>query len=184
MRDQRGKLNHEMFEALFRKHYESLLYHSLSIVSEEDVARDIVHDAFIYLWNHQKGLDFGYSLKSYLYKIVRNHSLNFLKHRKVEQKYKDDLSIHSDESEFKIDVHQENIERLERNLENLTPRTREVIVKCFAGGLRYKEIAEELGISVNTVKTHIKNGLRNLRAGMDEDFILLLMVLRKKFSKN
>ncbi len=173
------RLNKDLFETLFRDNYEGLLYHSLSIVDEEDVARDIVHDSFVYLWNIKKELDLSFSLKSYLYKIVRNNSLNFLKHRKVEQKYKDYIMNVDSETEYHIDIYRDNIERLEENLKKLSDRTREVIEKCFVEGLKYKEVADELGISVNTVKTHIKNGLKVLRSEMSEDVILFLMCLKK-----
>lgn len=180
MINNKGKLNKDLFENLFREHYEGLLYFSLSIVDIEDVARDIVHDSFVYMWNNKKDLDLSFSLKSYLYKIVRNNSLNYLKHQKVEQKYRDYILKIDNDSNTDIEKHEERILKLERKLKELTPRTREVIEKCFIEGLKYKEIAEELEISVNTVKTHIKNGLRTLRIEFREDYILFLMFLKNR----
>lgn len=178
MTNNKGKLNKDLFETLFREHFEELLYHSLSIVDIEDVARDIVHDSFVYLWKIKKDLDLSYSLKSYLYKIVKNNSLNFIKHQKVEQKYKDYAIKINPETESDIIEHEERILKLEEKLKELTPRTRKVIEKCFIEGLKYKEIATELDISVNTVKTHITNGLKTLRTELSEDIILFFMYFK------
>lgn len=178
MTDKRTSLNKELFETLFREHFEELLYHSMAIVDIEDIAKDIVHDSFIYLWKIRKDLDLSYSLKSYLYKIVRNNSINFLKHQKVEQKYKDYVIKINHETEPDIEDHEKRIIKLQQKLKELTPRTREVIEKCFIEGLKYKEVAEELDISLNTVKTHVKNGLKTLRTELSEDIILFFMYLQ------
>lgn len=178
MKVKNNNLNKHLFESLFKQHYEELLYHSLSIVNSDDIARDIVHDSFVYLWKIKKDIDLSYSLKSYLYKIVRNNSLNFLKHKKVEQKYKDYVINMSSETAIDLEQHEARIVKLEHKLKALPPRTREVIEKCFIEGFKYKEVAEELGISLNTVKTHISNGLKTLRTELSEDIILFFIYLK------
>jgi len=172
------KVNKYNFEYFFKEYSEELFYHSMAIVNCNDVAKDIVHDSFIYVWNKREELDASYSLKAYLYRLVRNNSLNYLRHKLVERKYSsqiDDLAIDLNNN---IDDKEVIINKVQAALEQLPPRSKEVIEKCFIGGMKYKEVAEELGISVNTVKTHISSGLKFLRTRITKEMLFFFAIFK------
>lgn len=165
------KINKLNLELLFKEHSEGLYYHALAIVNCEHVAKDIVQDAYIYVWNNRNKIDTSYSLKALLYKIVRNNSLNILKHQKVQNKYSDYIINTTSPFEKEPDESELILTKVDEALKLLPPRSRQIIEKCFLEGKRYKEVAEELEISINTVKSHITAGLKSLRKVVKKDFI-------------
>ncbi|MCT4604446.1 MAG: sigma-70 family RNA polymerase sigma factor [Marinifilum sp.] len=80
-------INKTNFEQLLKKHYNSLYYYAYSIVNNDELAKDLVNDSFEEICNRRKKLDISYSLKSFLYRVVKNRCLNHLKKQEVEQKY-------------------------------------------------------------------------------------------------
>ena len=77
-----------------------------------------------------------------------------------------------------LDDYEKRLVRLEEKLAQLPEKQREVLVKCVVEGKKYKEVAEELDITVNTVKTHITRALKYLRDELQEDLIMLLLCLK------
>lgn len=65
-------------------------------------------------------------------------------------------------------------------IEQLPPQGRAVFKKCFIENLSYKEAAEELNVSVNTIKTHVNHSLKRLRKDLDRDVLLFFLQVRKK----
>lgn len=172
-------INKYNFEYIFNKYSECLFYYSFAIVNDEDVAKDLVHDSFIYIWNNRDKLDSSYSLKSYLYRIVKNNSLNYKKHEEVKNKYINYSLANNEEIEETYDNYETQYNKVREALEQLPPRCKEIIEKCFLEGKKYKEIAEELDISVNTVKSHITSGLQAIRKKVKLETILFLALLKK-----
>ena len=78
-----------------------------------------------------------------------------------------------------LNDYEKRLVRLEEKLAQLPEKQREVLVKCVVEGKKYKEVAEELDITVNTVKTHITRALKFLRGELQEDLIMLLLCLRR-----
>lgn len=121
---------------------------------------------------------------------VRNRSLNWLA-SSVRRKYRnmtDDeyakvmdslMAISKDDIYGKL-FKDELKRRLMEELEGLSPECREVFEKSRFEGLTYKEIAETLNLSVNTVKYHIKNALSVLRSGLGKYFLSILMIILSK----
>jgi RNA polymerase sigma-70 factor (ECF subfamily) len=172
-------LNKINFEQLFKDHYNSLYYFAYSIVNDNELAKDLVNDSFEEIWNRRKKLDISYSLKSFLYRVVRNKCLNHLKKQEVEQKYIDRAKHISDETDEYRNYEEVMIEIM-KAIEQLPEQGRKVFTKCFIENLSYKEAAEELNVSVNTIKTHVTNSLRRLRNDLDKDSLLFFLFFRKK----
>lgn len=80
-----------------------------------------------------------------------------------------------------LDDYERRLQRLEEKLELLSEKQREVLVKCVVEGRKYKEVAEEMDISLNTVKTHITRALKFLRDELQDDLVLLFMLGNKAF---
>ena len=171
-------LDNKTFEDLFELHFTKLMGFVFNYVRDEEVAKDIVHDAFLTLWSNRKCLNPTYPMKSYLFTLAQNCALNYLRHLRVvtgnEQAVVELLAANEDLNDY-----EKRLVRLEEKLAQLPEKQREVLVKCVVEGKKYKEVAEELDITVNTVKTHITRALKFLRDELQEDLIMLLLCLRR-----
>ena len=152
------------------------------ISANEDV-ENIVQDVFLVLWERKDELELSCTLTTYLFTLVKNRCLNFLRHKLIEEEYnaqmKEELGfkLYALESmEYSYHSEKELQEIIQRALDTLPERCREVFIKSRIEGLKYKEISEELGISVNTVENHIVTALKKLRVEL-KDYLPLLLFL-------
>ena len=154
------------------------------MLADED-AENIVQDVFLVLWEKKDELEITYTLTTYLFTLVKNKCLSFLRHKLIEEEYnlqmKEELSfkLYALESlDYSYQSETELQEAIKRALDALPERCREVFIKSRIEGLKYKEISEELGISVNTVENHIVTALKKLRVEL-KDYLPLLLFLVK-----
>lgn len=148
------------------------------VLSDED-AENIVQDVFLLLWERREVLDIKISLISYLFSLVKNKCLDFLRHRVVADEYKKDLSLKLSALELLNYTlsSEEDIERIVENAINKLPeRCRVIFLKSRMEGKKYKEIADELDISVNTVENQIAIALKKLRVELKELLPLFLFI--------
>lgn len=164
------------FERLFHDNYPKLYFYVLNIIGGDrdnaEVAEDIVEDVFASLWKH--GFPLPPLQSSYLYTMARNKSLDHLRHINVRSKYVEAMeamgAMEATGQETTGDEwaaeHQERIDRVMGLVAQLPSQTQRVFKACLIDGRKYKDVAEELGISVNTVKTYISRGLAFIRSNM------------------
>lgn len=168
------------FESVFRTHYRELFLHALSFVRLEEDAEDIVNDVFEYVWDHYERLDTSESLRPFLYTLTRNKCLDFLRHKKTKERFRQYYADLSREMEIDYKDYEDLIAKIMRLIDGLPAQTSTVFRKCFIEKKTYKETGEELGISVNTVRTHISKALRILRGGLSDKEIRIFLFLFKK----
>jgi len=148
------------------------------VLSDED-AENIVQDVFMLLWEKRDVLEVQVSLVPYLFSLVKNKCLDYLRRKVVVEEYKQELSVKLFSLElmdysFSSD---EEIEMLVTNAVNKLPdRCREIFIKSRVEGKKYREIAEELNISVNTVENQMSIALKKLRVEL-KDYLSLLLFL-------
>jgi len=154
------------------------------VLADED-AENIVQDVFLVLWEKKDELEITYTLTTYLFTLVKNKCLSFLRHKLIEEEYnlqmKEELSfkLYALESlDYSYQSETELQEAIKRALDALPERCREVFIKSRIEGLKYKEISEELGISVNTVENHIVTALKKLRVELKNYLPLLLFLVK------
>jgi len=148
------------------------------VLSDED-AENIVQDVFMLLWERKNVLDIQISLVSYIFSLVKNKCLDFLRHQSVVEEYKNDLSLKLTALELLNYTlsSEEDIERIVTDAVNKLPeRCRLIFLKSRVEGKKYKEIADELGISVNTVENQMVIALKKLRTEL-KDFLPLFIFL-------
>ncbi|MBA7578041.1 RNA polymerase sigma-H factor [subsurface metagenome] len=160
------------FEQVFNTHYASLCRHAQKYVIDLDNAREIVQDTFVKLWEIKHSLTRDTSVKSYLYKAVRNNCLDYLKHIRISNEYKEDLlrkimdsgfrSIASPENCLNGLIEKELEDRINDAIASLPDRCREIFELSRFKGLKYREIAKELNISIKTVETQISRAIQSL----------------------
>lgn len=151
------------FERFFKENYSRVYYLALSLVHDEEAARDIVADSFEYLFSHHAHLK-DEEVGNYLYVIVRNRCSDFFRKQNVRQRYSDYITYFAEKVET-VDwlEHDDKVEKIQRLMEHLTPRTREVLEAHYLQGKKYSEVAGELGISESAVKKHIMQALKLFR---------------------
>lgn len=166
-------------EDLFKEYYERLVYFAYQVIKDKDTAEDIVQETFIKFWNQRKNIEAdGLAIKSYLYSTVKNNCLNILRHQKVEEKYKEKLGkVYSEEVGIvQLIIRAEVVSELHRALQTLPAGCRQISRLGYFEGKSNPEIAAELGISVNTVKTQKQRGLQLLRLRLDPEMFSLLLL--------
>ncbi|MCX2453645.1 sigma-70 family RNA polymerase sigma factor [Pedobacter sp. PLR] len=155
-------------EFLFREHYSFLCTVAFKVVEDEDVAKDIVQNFFLYCLDKSSTLEVIVSFKSYAFRAVRNASLSYIKKSKKVD-YNDELLQHTAANLISSSEHELQEQEAERDLVlwqiigQMPERRRHVFLLSNKDGLKYTEIATQLDISVNTVKTHIKLSYEFLR---------------------
>jgi RNA polymerase sigma-70 factor (ECF subfamily) len=163
------------FDALFRMHYRDLCRYAMFLSLSADDAEDLVQDIFFRLWEGRQNIKFETSPKSYLFTSVKNRVLNELKHQKVKLKYVQDEGISDAESELENDNHGDfRLSLLRDAIAQLPEKRREIFVLNKIEGIKYKDIAEKLGISVKTVENQMGEALKFLRGRFDNTEISII----------
>jgi len=157
--------------------YNSLLYlYAYKKLRNTEEAKDVVQDVFIQLWNRHQQLSFDTSLAGYLYQSVRNRALNIFAHQQIEQKYIDSLNsfLTTQTSGTDYLIREKDIAALiEKEINALPPKMRQVFLLSRKDHKTYKEIATEMNISEDTVNTQMKRALKTMRDKLGPLFILL-----------
>ena len=172
----------DAFQLLFEQYYDNLLLYCYHILGDLDAAEDIVQDCFISLWNSKRLHSFTGDLERFIFKMVKNRALIFLKEHKKRQEVQVSFSQDNttDDGDIK-DVNQKEIETLHQTINKLPEKSRKVFLMACLNDKSYQEIADELGTSINTVKTQMKTALKFLRENLQEKaFLALLCFLTKK----
>ncbi len=164
------------FHDLFTRFRNYLVLFAMRRIEQLDVAEDIVQETFITIWENERMFNSYQGLKAYLYELVQNKCTNYLKHRQVEDKYASYVKTTREETEGDYNLMQEEIYR------ELYMAIRELPEKCqrvfelHLEGKKNAEIAEILGISVLTVKSHKQNAIHVLKEKMGNLFLLYVYI--------
>lgn len=158
--------NHEAFKRFFDAHFDGLLRFLISRNMPLDAAKDLVQQAFIYIWEHRDNIDPGKSLRAYIFKIAYTRMLNY--HRD-NQKFNNDETI----PEREIGLTPEDISR-SRDLEDAIDRAVDAMPKkrgmvfrlCFIQDFTYKEAAQVLDVSRKTVENHMGLAFKDIRKSL------------------
>jgi RNA polymerase sigma-70 factor (family 1) len=154
------------FTEVYNRYFGLLYIHAYKILGNEDEAKDTVQDLFSSLWIRRKSLLVTGSLSSYLYSAVRNKVFDILQHKKVENKYIDSLKVYMEKG-YVITDHrireQELSVQIEKEIAALPKKMRTIFELSRKSHYSHREIATELDISEQTVKTQVNNALRILR---------------------
>lgn len=172
------------FEKIFREYFVPLTYYALKFTGDHDSAKEIVHQVFINIWEKRSRIDYGRSLRSYLYTAVHNRCLNFLRDRKQFDGENIGSLAYGDEpaavQEDRL-VREETEARISKAIASLPERCRKVFVLSRFEEKKYSEIASALGISVKTVEAQMSKALRLLRTDLKDLISVLVMWIILRF---
>lgn len=138
------------------------------MIGDIDKSEDIVQDVFVKLWKHKIHLESQHHIKSYMYTMVRNHTIEVIRRDHIGSKInKEILHLYDHESESQInEAELENFQLLDQiyvSIRQLPPKCGEVFTMAKVNGLSYAQIAEIMNISVKTVEAHMSKALKLLR---------------------
>lgn len=177
----------DAFCELYATYKNRLIYFAMRFLKSREYAEDVFQDAFTVVWQSRRFINPDVSFSSYLYTIMRNRILNQLRNAANEEKLKESiLSQALDYTEdTKCEVMLNDLKSLiSHALQQLTPRQREIFEMSREAQLSHKEIADKLGISINTVQEHISTSLKLIRTYLIKysgseyvDLLLLLICL-------
>lgn len=174
----------QVYEVVFKKYYPLLVVFVVRHIGDEDVAKDIVQDIFFKLFERGHSLPDNFQLKSWFYRVARNAAVDYLRHLQVEDKYKFLMAegmIHIPDIDEEID--EQVYAKVNLAIESLPEQCRLIIKLNVLEGKKYQEIAEELGITINTIRTQVSRGYKKLREILAEEMdtsILVYMFLKNK----
>jgi RNA polymerase sigma-70 factor (ECF subfamily) len=155
------------FERVFRSYYIPLNQYAYSITGQKETAEEIVQDTFYNIWKGKEKIWILNSLKSYLYKSVKNRSLQYLEHLHVKECYRNNILkqniVQTEISPDEILENKETENLLKQTLKKLPERRKQIFYMHHISGKKYKEIAEILSVSVKTVEAEMTKTYKLLR---------------------
>lgn len=168
----------EFLKMLFKLYYSKLCSYAAVFVKSHDLAEEIVQETFIKFWENRKELHIEHSFRSYIFRSVHNNCINYLRKsevlRKQSRQMAEEIMYHNEAAlrNFSPTIIDDIItEELQENLSNvindLPPQARKIFLLSRFDQLSYTEIADQMKISVNTVKTQMKRTLGKLREIFD-----------------
>ena len=141
--------NENAYRYIYDHHYALLCYVANGYLKDQFLSETIVGDTIFHLWEIRETLDISVSIRSYLLRVIRNRCINYLNSERENEIYK--------------------------AIDKLPDECRRVFAKSRFEGKSYEEISGELGISVNTVKYHIKSALSSLHSELGKYLIILIL---------
>lgn len=160
----------------YRQYDTALVYFALRITGDEAAAEDIVSEAFVKLWDAREALSHPKAVKPYLYQVVRNAAIDFVRRRKRESLHLQRVAHLQETAEVEttsFEISAETHRLIYASIESLPPRCGTVFRMFYLERKTLPQIAEELGLSVNTVRNQKMQALAILRKA----FPLVLLYL-------
>ncbi len=172
----------KVFERIFKLHYTSLTLFANRFLNDLSLSEEIVSETFTFLWEKRSDIRVTSSVKAYLYKMVQNRSLNYIKHKKIENEYVSYLIRNNlltaytyggggecDERELEDQIY--------KAIENLPDKCKRIFKMSRFDHLKNKEIAVKLNLSPKTVERQITIALEKLRNSIRYLLILFFVFL-------
>lgn len=174
-----------VFESVFKQYYALLTLFANKYLNDLHLAEEIVSDVFTFLWERRDSLMFTTSLQAYLYRMVQNRCLNFLKHRKIENEYvnyvlRNNLLDQVAEEASSVCFSRELEEQINKAIDTLPVKCKMIFKMSRFKHLKNKEIARILNISPKTVERQITIALEKLRCSLHylvSVFLFLLLFI-------
>ena len=155
------------FEVIYKRFFPRVLYSARALVKDNQISEDIATESFLTLWRIREQFNSHQAIQAFLAVATRNACINHLRkstkkskqHRELQYLFKEELDSEREFEEYKADL----IMFILKEIENLSPRVREVVSLAYQEGLSNPEIASRLNIQYQTVKNLKASGIKKLR---------------------
>ncbi|EDM34918.1 RNA polymerase ECF-type sigma factor [Pedobacter sp. BAL39] len=155
--------NQSAYELVFKKYYKMLVAKAYFILEDEMEAEDLVQNLFVTIWQKSHFLSVKTTIKAYLFGAVHNQCMMYIRDKKVSDRrlnaYTDTLAVEEEQQEAEPDY----AGQLDLIFNDLPVQRQRVFKLVYMDNKKYKEAAEEMGLSVNSIKTHLKLAVKALR---------------------
>lgn len=171
------------FESVYKHFLRPLHVYAITMLKDEDIAKGMVQNVFLKLWERKNTLNFSGSLQAYLYGAVYHECLNHLRHEKVKVSHHDHIvytmkdKVETDDGIEFTDLK----EKLQQALNSLPERCRTIFQLSRFEELKYQEIADHLGISIKTVEAQMGKALKILRYKLLDYLPLIIWLISHQF---
>lgn len=163
--------NEQAFSILYKTYVMQLMRLAVSKTNDNAIAEDLVQNTFVKLYEHKKSVDANTSIQAYLYVILKNQILNHYRSHLVRNTYEIHISKKAHDPEYSVIDHLESKELeslVDKEIDKLPIKCREVFILSRKKFLSNKEIAAQLNISENTVEQHIRKAISKLRMSLSQ----------------
>ena len=164
------------FKEFFERFYPTLTVFAQKYVVEQEIAEDICQDAFIKAYESDNSFKSIDNLKAFIYTLTKNSCLNYIKHAKVEKKKKK-LQPDKDDNFFRDTIIEQETYRILYQAIDTLPKKSKKIIELSLNGMTNPQIAVELDVSINTVKTLKVRSYQKLRELLKEHKLAILLLL-------
>ena len=158
-------------QKLFDIYYEPLLLYCYRLIRDSESAEDIVQDCFVHIWRSRRLENFEGELDRFMFQAIKFRAINYVRDQCRRDQLADNISEENDElpTYFQEEEAGKEIELLHYTISCLPDECRKIFLMACLDDMKYREIAETLNISLNTVKTQMKIALRFLREHLTRD---------------
>lgn len=158
-------------QKLFDIYYEPLLLYCYRLIRNSESAEDIVQDCFVHIWRSRRLENFEGELDRFMFQAIKFRAINYVRDQYRRDRLADNISEENDElpTYFQEEEAGKEIELLHYTISCLPDECRKIFLMACLDDMKYREIAETLNISINTVKTQMKIALRFLREHLTRD---------------
>ena len=173
-------------ELLFSIYFLRLNDFARNVVKDDGISQDIVQEVFVKVWEKKAEIE-NLNIEGFLFRLVRNRCIDYIKHLKVVNNRLQEIHIASKYEElYRIDfvgnepyvlIEQELKMKIEKTIQDLPDRCREVFMLSRMNGLKNKEIAEKLDINIKNVERHLNRALQSFRTNFSEELPIAIILL-------
>lgn len=172
--------DHAAYLEIYDRYKTALQQHAWKKLGRAEDVQDLIQDLFTELWVKREILTLTTGLANYLFTAIRNRSLNLIYKRRKETPYLDSLQEFIREGNYLIDLQireKEFQELIQKEVDSLPPRMKEVFKLCREEGLSHKQIAERLGTSEHTIAKQMTNVLKILRKNLGPLYFIIFLII-------
>ena len=170
----------QAFRSIYDRYKDRLGHSLLRLMKSEELAEEVLQDIFLKIWEHRTSIDPSRPFKSYLFRIAENRVYDLFRRATKEAEILKEIIAANSELYTHVEeglIEKENTAFLERLLSQLPNQRKRVFTACKLEEKSYQEVADELGISVNTVNDHVQKAMQYLRAHVHQDSALYFLIL-------
>jgi RNA polymerase sigma-70 factor (ECF subfamily) len=178
---QRG--NSSAFEEIFRFYYQPLCFYASRVMQNDEKAEEIVQDFFVNFWEKRDRIQIETSLKNYVFRSVKNQCLNRLKHEQIKLQYALKVIADAETSDYGNHFLEVDLKKdIEESIASLPEKRQEIFRLSREDGLKYREIAKKLNISIKTVEAQMGLAIKTLREKLKKynSFLFFLAGFRRE----
>jgi RNA polymerase sigma-70 factor (ECF subfamily) len=176
----KGTFTESDFEKLFKSHFKELCFFAQAYLKDLDSSKEIVQEAFISLWEKKQSIDEKKSILAYLKSTIANKSINYLRDNKKFDKDIlgfENLHPYAGQNISDVIVVDELRSRIDKAINGLPNKSREIFLLSRFENLKYKEIAEKLNIPIKTVENHMGKALQHMKENLIHYIGILIIIL-------